>query len=554
MHIHHAISVFPPLFFLFFLVSAVSAIATIEIHGNKFFNSTDGAQFFIKGVAYQRARKEGIVYDSRFQTGYIDSLAEPLLCLRDLELLRELGVNTVRVYQIDPAQNHDVCMEAFASYGIYVLADLSEPEQAIDRETPLWDVDLYQRYVSVVDAMASYDNVLGFYVGNEVVTTSENTDAAPFVRAAVRDVRQYMAAKKYRMVPVGYASNDDADTRLELANYFVCGDTNEVVDFYSINMFEWCGYSLYATSGYKQRTVEFSQLPVPVFFSEFGCNTVTPRPFTEVEALYGPAMLRVWSGGVVYEFFQNANSYGLVEETALGELTKLDDFRVVQLRFMESRPQGVTIEKKKEKEERGSGSGKSTSVGSSGSGSALVRCPARSPKWKAAQAAPTPSAEKCECLQASLLCTISPYHPVHETKLLKEVCEKTDCSRILADGSLGRYGDFSDCGIEQRISFALNEHWLQNLRAPELCDFDSRAALMFSEADLRSAFSTHGRNCKEIMGDLLTKRSNSLGFSGHLASDRGFYQRKTSGASGGAFGAARVALLGLLGATFSVLA
>lgn len=574
------------------LLSLVSAISTIEIHGNKFFNSSDGTQFFIKGVAYQRARKEGITYDQRFQTGYIDSLAEPSLCLRDLEYLKELGVNTVRVYQLDPTQNHDVCMDAFANYGIYVLADLSEPEMSINRENPAWDLDLYDRFTLVVDAMHSYPNVLGFYVGNEVVTTGENSGAAPFVKAAVRDVKHYMAAKNYRRIPVGYASNDDAATRMEVARYFVCeenengqSDPDSVVDFYSLNMFEWCGYSSYATSGYRQRTIEFSQMPVPVFFSEFGCNTVTPRPFTEVEAIYGPAMLRVFSGGIVYEFFQNANGYGLVEEQGLGELTKLDDFRVVQLRLMESRPQGVTRNRGTEggdskggdskggdskggdskfngADHSSSNSGSTNSISSNSISSSSISsssissssisissdrisCPPRGPNWSAApNLPPRPSHEKCECLQSTLSCTISPYHAVHETRLLNEVCALTDCLRILGNGSTGRYGDFAACGMKQRISFALNLHWLQNGRAPEACDFDSRAALMFNHhhANWDTAVTSSGASCVDVMGHLLDRPLNSSSVSNYSlvagSGDREFHQwEKQNGALSVAGGA-----------------
>lgn len=468
-------------------VCVAASASHIVIRGNKFFNSSDGNQFFVKGVAYQRGIKEGTVYDSPGNVRYIDSLANPSLCLSDLKYLKELGVNTVRVYQIDPTQSHDVCMNAFADSGIYLLADLGEPEQSINREDPYWDLDLYQRFTDVVEAMQSYPNVLGFLVGNEVITSTLNSNSAPFVKAAVRDIKNYIRDKGYREIPVGYSSNDDEVTRLVLVNYFVCDDngTESPVDFYSINMFEWCGYSSFATSGYKERTMEFSQLPVPVFFSEFGCNTAPTRPFTEMEVLYGPTMLKVWSGGIVYEFFQNENQYGLVEETSPEVLEKLDDFSTVRLRFMESTPVGV---------QRTTNS--TTKRGT-------VKCPRTSSIWNALSVLPKPPLlETCECLEASLSCVLSPCVKVHETNFLDEVCLMIDCLKIKGDGSKGEYGEFSACGIKQRISYALNKYWVQNDRNPDACNFGSRAVLITNKGtnSLDSTYTSDGRTCRDVAG------------------------------------------------------
>ena len=38
--------------------------------------------------------------------------------------MAELGANTIRVYHVDPEQDHDGCMSAFANVGIYLFVDL----------------------------------------------------------------------------------------------------------------------------------------------------------------------------------------------------------------------------------------------------------------------------------------------------------------------------------------------------------------------------------------------------------------------------------------------
>lgn len=195
--------------------------------------------------------------------------------------------------------------------GIYVVLDLGEPNTSINRDSPEWSLGLYDRYTSVVDTFQKYNNVLGFFAGNEVSNKPNNTIASAFVKAAVRDVKAYIVQKKYRPIGVGYATNDD-DTRTELANYFNCGPQENAIDFWGYNIYSWCGdKATYSSSSYDVRTKEFSTYSVPAFFAEYGCNS-PPRLFSEVGALFGSEMTPVWSGGIVYMYFQEANDYGVL--------------------------------------------------------------------------------------------------------------------------------------------------------------------------------------------------------------------------------------------------
>ena len=102
-----------------------------------------------------------------------------------------------------------------------------------------------------------------------------------------------------------------------------------------VNDYSWCGESSLTLSAWDQKVKNFSDYSIPLFLSEYGCNTVPERPFTEVEALYGQEMTPVFSGGLVYEYSNEANNYGLVEIDTLNakDVTMLGDFDRLKAAF-----------------------------------------------------------------------------------------------------------------------------------------------------------------------------------------------------------------------------
>ena len=110
---------------------------------------------------------------------------------------------------------------------------------SIDRLNPSWTTNLLDQYIKTIDIFSKYDNVLAFNVGNEVVT-NDTSQAAPFVKAAARDIKAYLRSKDSNAL-VGYAAIDGADNfRLSLANYLSCDPTGSnseatAIDLYGLN-------------------------------------------------------------------------------------------------------------------------------------------------------------------------------------------------------------------------------------------------------------------------------------------------------------------------------
>jgi hypothetical protein len=71
--------------------------------------------------------------------------------------------------------------------------DLTLPVNgSINRDSPSWTTNLLDLYISTIDAFSTYDNVLAYNVGNEVVTSPNETTAATYIKAAARDTKAYL--------------------------------------------------------------------------------------------------------------------------------------------------------------------------------------------------------------------------------------------------------------------------------------------------------------------------------------------------------------------------
>lgn len=124
-----------------------------------------------------------------------------------------------------------------------------------------------------------------------------------------------------------------------MAEYMNCGTEDERSDFFAFNDYSWCDPSSFTTSGWDQKVKNFTGYGIPLFLSEYGCNTNT-RKFEEVSALYSTKMTGVYSGGLVYEYSEESSNYGLVKISG-NDVTDQPDYDALKSAFSKTaNPQG----------------------------------------------------------------------------------------------------------------------------------------------------------------------------------------------------------------------
>ncbi|KAI8601407.1 Glucanosyltransferase-domain-containing protein [Dissophora ornata] len=466
-------------------ISSVAALNPITIKGTKFFDSVTKDQFFIKGVAYQPRAVAGT-----------DPLSKPSDCIRDFALMKELGLNTIRVYQVDPTLNHNDCMKALEDAGMYLMLDLAVTQYSIIRDNPEYDTDIWNNVRSTVDAFKGYSNTLGFFAGNEVTNNKDTTVASAYAKALVRDVKRYISSSASRKIPVGYANNDDPDTRVQIQDYLNCGADYERVDFFGINLYEWCGAgTTYQTSGYADRTKDIASYSIPVFLSEFGCNLVAPRTFPEVQSIFGPDMTGAWSGGIVYEWSQEDINYGLVKINPDNTVTPLPDYNNLKTLLAPLQPTGVNMDSFNEQRPAST-------------------CPPNTPTWKPSTILPpTPSTDVCNCMMSSLSCVAT--DAVSTDSLgaqMNTICGMTSCSDIGTNGESGVYGKYSFCTPSQKLSYMYN-YYHTNVGKGDATSCDFNAGLQQHQSRHRNGTTAHyssNFNSLRITSTILTSSSETL--------------------------------------------
>ncbi|KAF0720416.1 Aste57867_346 [Aphanomyces stellatus] len=308
--------------------AVVNAISPIEIKGTRLFETETGKPFQVKGVDYYPRPNAGKddVNNHDFFTDDYEATWRP-----HIKEFIALGVNTIRLYAVDPSQSHDKFMCAMSAAGIYVVVDLAASCDgcAVGKELypTCYPPALKTRGQQIIAAFSKYNNVLAFSAGNEVnhVVKDMKTNA-PCQKKFLRDMRAYIdsCATKMRYIPVGVVLADS--DREANAIYYGCRsdplDTLENAEWYGLNAYLQCdnGATTAVGPGYNKLLNDFKsyKLSIPSIMTEYGClNKIFPavgayaaqRTWMDAGWLLSSTFVDVFAGGLAFEFStENANS------------------------------------------------------------------------------------------------------------------------------------------------------------------------------------------------------------------------------------------------------
>lgn len=295
------------------------------IKGYKFFDPASDESLLIKGIDYYPRPNFGPLNDNNVD---FYTRKHRKIWKRDIEQFKALGVNAVRLYSVDPNEDHSEFMCALNAAGIYAVVGLASSciGCAINNEKApgCYPVQLKLRGEDIIREFAKYSNTLAFSAGNEVnhfVPLGERPQwNAPCLKKFVRDMRAFIfGCEHIRSVPVGVV-NADSDRDVN-ALYYNCltnpQDWLEAVEWYGINTYVFCDGKVHDYSGalgfqYLADSFRKYKYSVPVLLTEFGCISPSfptvdgytgQRSFLQAEFLGSePDIREQLSGGFIFEY------------------------------------------------------------------------------------------------------------------------------------------------------------------------------------------------------------------------------------------------------------
>jgi hypothetical protein len=193
-------------------------------------------------------------------------------------------------------------------------------------------------------------------------------------------------------------------------------------------------------------------------------------------------MTEVWSGGIVYMYFETENEYGLVSVTN-NKVSTLGDYSNLSKAMATVSPSGVN-----------SASYSPTNT--------IASCPATGTAWAAVASPlpPSPNKELCQCMFNSLSCTVkssvdaenygdmfgyvcgadpNACAGIQHVSCSKSILTKEEKLTCLQNATTGTYGAYSMCNSTEQLGFVLDQYYSAQPSAQRAsaCGFSGSATL-----------------------------------------------------------------------------
>jgi hypothetical protein len=246
----------------------------------------------MRGIGYQDFRN-----DFFQRTDFIDPLQHSAICGRDIPYFKSLGINTLYVVVVSPTVDHSVCMKMLQDNGIFVLVNLGG-KLPDEHQTDKWDSTLLDRFTATVEEFAKYPNTLGFRLWNVA------TKSLPFTKRALKDLKDYMRVSELRNVPIGYGSY--LGNNEPLNQYLNCdGGLENSIDFllYGTNI----GCANVSQIRNDMDVLKSTKTSLPLFMANTVCKMQAAAENKLLETVYSNNYTAVHSGGVLFNYFDNAS-------------------------------------------------------------------------------------------------------------------------------------------------------------------------------------------------------------------------------------------------------
>lgn len=189
--------------------AAVAETGRFEARGPFFFRGA--AKFYAKGVTYGPFRPNAAG----------EFFKEPAETRADFALMRELGINTARIYYPPPAWLADLAAEA----GIALLVGIPWPEHVCHFGDEGFERSVRTSITGAIAARRGHPAILGYLVGNEIPTTNVRWVGPRVVERFLGDL--YETAKEA-----------DPEALVSYANYPSTEYLSlEKFDFYTLNLY-----------------------------------------------------------------------------------------------------------------------------------------------------------------------------------------------------------------------------------------------------------------------------------------------------------------------------